>query len=69
MTKINKLFVNYQHFGAIPTGVYITTFESETKRSLQQDKQGFYFILNKEKERITDKQDIERIEQFLNINN
>lgn len=67
MAKINKLFVNYQHFGAIQKGVYLTTFSSETKRSLQQDKQGFYFILNKEKERITDSQDIERIEQFLNI--
>lgn len=67
MTKINKLFVRYNHFHACITGIYITTFSSETKRSLQQDKLGFFFILNKEKERITDSQDIERIEQFLNI--
>lgn len=67
MAKINKLFVSYDMFHACITGVYITTFSSETKRSLKQDEQGFYFILNKEKERITDSQDIERIEQFLNI--
>lgn len=67
MAKINKLFAKYDHFHAIPTGVYITTFKSETKRSLQQDEQGYFFILNKEKERITDSKDIERIEQFLNI--
>lgn len=65
--KINKIFVNYQHFGAIQKGVYLTTFSSETKRSLQQDKTGYYFILNKEKERITDTDEIKRINEFLNI--
>ena len=67
MAKINKLFVNYQHFGAIQTGVYLTTFGSETKRSLQSDSTGFFFIMNKEKQRITDPQEITRINEFLNI--
>lgn len=67
MAKINKLFIKYNHFHAIPTGVYLTTFKSEVKRSLCKDSEGFYFILNKEKKRITDSQDVERIEQFINI--
>ena len=66
MAKINKLFVNYQHFGAIKTGVHITTFESTRKRSLKSDLNGFYFILNGMVERITETQEIERINEFIN---
>lgn len=68
MKKINKLFANWNVLTGI-TSFYITTFQNEVKRALKHDDEGFFFILNKEKERITDSQEIERIEQFLNINN
>lgn len=68
MAKINKLFANWD-FYKCKLSFYVTTFSSEVKRNVYNDKQGFFFILNKEKERITDSKDIERIEQFLNINN
>ena len=68
MAKINKLFINYTYFSANPKKTcYITTFKNDVKRSLQRDSEGFFFIMNKDIERITDVQDIERINQFLNI--
>ena len=67
MAKINKLFIKYDHFSTNCEGIYITTFKNDVKRSLQRDNEGFFFILNKEKERITDVQEIERINEFLNI--
>ena len=66
MTKINKLFAVWQPF-EMKRSIYLTTFQNDVKRSLCKDSEGFYFILNKEKERINDPLDIERIEQFLNI--
>ena len=68
MAKINKLFIKYDHFSTNCEGIYITTFKNDVKRSLCKDSEGFFFILNKEKERITDTADIERITNFLNIN-
>ena len=65
MAKINKLTADWSQFHRV--GIYVTTFANDVKRTLKRDEIGFYFILNKEKERITDLQDIERIEQFLNI--
>ena len=67
MAKINKLFIKYDHFSTNCKGIYITTFQNNVKRSLQRDNEGFFFILNKEKERITEAADIERITNFLNI--
>jgi len=66
MKKINKLFANWNLFTGV-TSFYITTFQNEVKRALKCDDEGFFFILNKEKERINSPIDIERIEQFLNI--
>ena len=66
MKKINKLFAVWQPF-EMKRSIYLTTFANDVKRALKLDEQGFYFILNKEKERITDVQEIERINQFLNI--
>ena len=66
MAKINKIFIKYNHFWAIQTGVYITTFESNRKRSLKSDLNGYFFILNGMIERITETQEIERINQFIN---
>ena len=66
MKKINKLFAVWQPF-EMKRSIYLTTFANDVKRALKLDEQGFYFILNKEKERITDVQDIERITNFLNI--
>ena len=68
MKKINKLFIKYDHFTTRCEGIYLTTFANDVKRRLKMDSEGFYgFILNKEFERITDKQEIERINQFINI--
>ena len=67
MAKINKLFIKYDHFSTNCKGIYITTFQNNVKRSLLKDSEGFYFILNKEIERITDPEEIERINEFLNI--
>ena len=67
MAKINKLFIKYDHFSTNCEGIYITTFKNDVRRALKRDEKGFYFILNKDIERITDVQDIERINQFLNI--
>ena len=65
--KINKLFALWQPF-EMKRSIYITTFANDVKRRLKMDSEGFYgFILNKEFERITDAQEIERINQFLNI--
>ena len=65
--KINKLFALWQPF-EMKRSIYITTFANGVKRRLKMDSEGFYgFILNKEFERITDAQEIERINQFLNI--
>jgi len=66
MAKINKLFINHDFFKR-KTSYYITTFESEQKRALFCDDEGLYFNMNKEKQRITDAADIERITNFLNI--
>lgn len=66
MAKINKLLAQWQPF-EMKRSIYITTFKNDVKRSLQRDNEGFFFILNKEKERITDVQEIERINEFLNI--
>jgi hypothetical protein len=66
MKKINKLFAVWQPF-EMKRSIYLTTFANDVKRALKLDEQGFYFILNKEKERITEAADIERINQFLNI--
>ena len=66
MAKINKLIAEWQPF-EMKRSIYITTFQNNVKRSLQRDSEGFYFILNKEIERITEAADIERINQFLNI--
>lgn len=66
MKKINKLFAVWQPF-EMKRSIYLTTFANDVKRSLQRDSEGFFFILNKEKERINDVQDIERITNFLNI--
>lgn len=57
MKKINKLFAVWQPF-EMKRSIYLTTFANDVKRALKLDEQGFYFILNKEKERIN---------QFLNI--
>ena len=65
-TKINKLFCNWDFFKE-KISYYITTFESEQKRALFCDEYGFYFNMNKEKERITEAAEIERITNFLNI--
>ena len=65
--KINKLFALWQPF-EMKRSIYITTFANDVKRRLKMDSEGFYgFILNKEFERITDAQEIERINQFINI--
>ena len=64
--KINKLFVNWDIFRGKVT-VYITTFNNDVKRTLKCDEQGYYFLLNKEKERITDQSDINRINNFINF--
>ena len=65
--KINKLFAVWQPF-EMKRSIYITTFANDVKRRLKMDSEGFYgFILNKEFERITDAQEIERINQFINI--
>ena len=65
--KINKLFALWQPF-EMKRSIYITTFANDVKRRLKMDSEGFYgFILNKEFERITDAQEIERINQFLNL--
>ena len=66
MAKINKLISEWQPF-EMKRAIYITTFANDVKRSLLKDSEGFYFILNKEIERITDVQEIERINEFLNI--
>ena len=66
MKKINKLFAVWQPV-EMKRSIYLTTFANDVKRALKLDEQGFYFILNKEKERITEAADIERINQFLNI--
>ena len=66
MAKINKLFINHDFFKR-KTSYYITTFESEQKRALFCDDEGLYFNMNKEKQRITDPQEITRINEFLNI--
>lgn len=66
MIKINKLIAVWQPF-EMKRSIYLTTFANEVKRALKLDEQGFYFILNKEKERITDQSEIERIKQFINI--
>ena len=67
MKKINKLFALWQPF-EMKRSIYITTFANDVKRRLKMDSEGFYgFILNKEFERITDAQEIERINNFLNI--
>lgn len=66
MKKIDKLFAVWQPF-EMKRSIYLTTFANDVKRALKLDEQGFYFILNKEKERITDQSEIERINQFLNI--
>ena len=66
MAKINKLFINHDFFKR-KTSYYITTFESEQKRALFCDDEGLYFNMNKEKQRITDPEEIERITNFLNI--
>lgn len=66
MKKIDKLFAVWQPF-EMKRSIYLTTFANDVKRALKLDLQGFYFILNKEKERITDQSEIERINQFLNI--
>ena len=60
MIKINKLIAVWQPF-EMKRSIYLTTFANEVKRALKLDEQGFYFILNKEKERITDQSEIERI--------
>lgn len=66
MKKINKLFAVWQPF-EMKRSIYLTTFANDVKRALKLDEQGFFFILNKEKERITDQSEIERITNFLNI--
>ena len=66
MAKINKLLAEWQPF-EMKRSIYITTFKNNVKRSLLKDSEGFLFILNKEIERITDPEDIERITNFLNI--
>ena len=66
MKKINKLFAKWNVLNGI-TSFYVTTFANEVKRALKRDEQGYYFILNKEKERITNEEEIERINQFINI--
>lgn len=66
MKKINKLFAVWQPF-EMKRNIYLTTFANDVKRALKLDEQGFYFILNKEKERITDQSEIKRINNFLNI--
>jgi hypothetical protein len=66
MAKINKIFIKYNHFWAIQTGVYITTFESNRKRSLKSDLNGYFFTLNGMVERITNEAEIQRINEFIN---
>ena len=65
-TKINKLIAEWQPF-EMKRSIYITTFQNNVKRALKRDEKGFYFILNKDIERIFDPQEIERINEFLNI--
>ena len=64
--KINKLFANWDIFRGKVT-VYITTFENNVKRALKSDSKGYFFILNKEKNYITNKSEIERINNFINF--
>ena len=64
--KINKLFVNWDIFRR-KTTVYITTFQNNVKRVLKRDSKGYFFILNKEKNYITNKSEIERINNFINF--
>lgn len=66
MKKINKLFAVWQPF-EMKRSIYITTFANDVKRALKRNEKGFYFILNKEKERVTDQSEIERINNFINI--
>ena len=67
MAKINKLFIKYDHFSTNCEGIYITTFQNDVKRSLKRDYKGYYFILNKEKNYITNKSEINRINEFINF--
>lgn len=64
--KINKLYANWDIFRGKVT-VYITTFENNVKRALKYDEQGYFFILNKEKNYITEQIDINRINNFINF--
>lgn len=66
MKKINKLFAKWNVLNGI-TSFYVTTFANEVKRALKRDEKGFFFIFNKEKERITEEEEIERINNFINI--
>ena len=56
MAKINKLFAVWQPF-EMKRNIYLTTFANDVKRALKLDEQGFYFILNKEKERLNQMND------------
>lgn len=64
--KINKLLANWDIFRGKAT-VYITTFNNDVKRALKCDSKGFYFILNKEKNYITEQSEINRINEFINF--
>ena len=64
--KINKLFANWDYFSGKVT-VYITTFQNNVKRCLYEDSDGYFFILNKEKNYITEQIEINRINEFINI--
>ena len=67
MNKINKLFVQYDHFSTNCEGIYLTTFQNNVKRALKCDSKGYFFILNKEKNYITEQSEINRINEFINF--
>ena len=67
MAKINKLFIKYDHFSTNCEGIYITTFQNNVKRALKVDSKGYFFILNNEKNYITEQSEINRINEFINF--
>ena len=64
--KINKLLANWDIFRG-KFNVYITTFQNNVKRALKVDYKGYFFILNKEKNYITEQSEINRINEFINF--
>ena len=64
--KINELFCHWDVYNS-KVCVYITTFDNNVKRALKSDKRGYFFIMNKEKNYITEQSEINRINEFINF--